>query len=48
MDHIRFSSTEPSLVILSQTNKFKMLKKMPKKCQKQAETKRVGIINPYV
>ena len=39
MDHMRISDTEPSSVILSQTNYFKMLKRDTPKWQKQAEAK---------
>ena len=43
---MRISGTEPSSVILSQTDSLKNWKVMTKKCQKQAEVKRDGIINP--
>ena len=43
---MRISGTEPSSMILSQTKHFKMLKSDTPKCQKQAEAKRDGVINP--
>ena len=47
MDHIRISGTEPSSVILNQKGcSFKDYKMMSQKCQKQAEAKRDGVINP--
>ena len=46
MDHMRISGTEPSSVILSQTMKFKNMKRDDPKVPKQAEAKRDGVINP--
>ena len=46
MDHMRISGTEPSSVILSQTNWSKKMKMMPKKCQKQAKAKMDGEMKP--
>ena len=46
MDHMRISGTEPSSVILSQTMKFKKLKRDDPKVPKEAEAKRDGVINP--
>ena len=44
---MRISGTEPSSVILSQKRgSFKSWRVMSKKCQKQAEAKRDGVINP--
>ena len=43
---MRFSGTEPSSVILSQTKFFKSWKLIPQKYQKQAEAKMDGVINP--
>ena len=44
---MRISGTEPSLVILSQTNNFKKLKKNDaQKLPKQAKAKRNGVISP--
>ena len=43
---IRFSGTEPSSVILSQTGSLKGLKSNDQKVPKQAEAKRDGVINP--
>ena len=43
---MRISGTEPSSVILGQTGSLKGWKVMTKKCQKQAEAKRDGVINP--
>ena len=40
------SGTEPSSVILNQTWSIKKLKSNDQKVQKQAETKRDGVINP--
>ena len=40
MDHMRISGTEPSSVILSQTKKFKKLKRDVTKVPKEAEAKR--------
>ena len=47
MDYMRISGTGPSSVILSQKkgSSFKNWKAMSKKCQKQAEAKRNGVIN---
>ena len=42
---MRISGTEPSLVILSQTMKFKKLKSDGPKVPKQAEAKRDGVIS---
>ena len=39
---MRISGTEPSSVILSQTNEFKILEVVPKQCN----AKRDGVINP--
>ena len=47
MDHMRILGTEPSSVILSQTYSIKCWKVMTKRCQKQAEAKRDGVINPH-
>ena len=44
MDHMRISGTESSSVILSQTGSLEKI--MTKMCQKQAEAKRDGLINP--
>ena len=46
MDHMRISGTEPSSVILSQAMWIQKLKMISRKCQKQAESKRDGVINP--
>ena len=47
MDHMHISGIEPSSVIISlKGGSFKGLKVMSKNCQKQAETKRDGVINP--
>ena len=47
MDHMRISGNEPSSVILSKKGgNFKSWKVMSQKCQKQAEAKRDGVINP--
>ena len=43
---MRIAGTDPSSVILSQTCSFKSWEVMTKKCQKQAEAKRDGVINP--
>ena len=44
---MRILGTEPSSVIVSQKRgSFKSWKAMSKKCQKQAEVKRDGVINP--
>ena len=43
---MRTSGTAPSSVILSQTEKLHKLKIDAQKCQKQAEAKRDGVINP--
>ena len=44
---MRISGTEPSSVILRQKgSSFKSCKMMSQKCQKQAEAKRDGVINP--
>ena len=43
---MRISGTEPSSVILSQTEKFQKLKIDAPKVPKQAEAKRDGVINP--
>ena len=43
---MRISGTEPSLVILSKTKKYKSLKSVAQNVSKQAETKRGGVINP--
>ena len=45
MDHMRISGTEPSSVILSQTE-FKKLKSDAQKVSKEAKAKRDGVINP--
>ena len=45
MDHMRNSGTEPSSVILSQINEFKILEVVPK-VPKQCNAKRYGVINP--
>ena len=42
---MRISGTEHSSVILTQTCSIKIWKLMTKKCQKQAEAKRDGVIN---
>ena len=46
MDHMRISGTEPSSLILSQTEEFQRLKIDAPKVPKQAEAKRDGVINP--
>ena len=46
MDHMRISGTKPSLVILSQTMKYKKLKSDDPKVPQQAEDQRDGVINP--
>ena len=43
---MRISGTEPSSVILSQTCRLESKNVMSKKCQKQAEAKKDGVINP--
>ena len=43
---MRISGTEPWLLNLSQTCSFKSWQVMTKKCQKQAEAKRDGVLNP--
>ena len=43
IDHMRISGTEPSSVILSQTNGFKKLKRDAHKVPKQAKAKRDGV-----
>ena len=43
---MRISGTETSSVILCQTMKFKKLKSDDPKVSKQAEVKKVGVINP--
>ena len=43
---MRISGTEPSSVILSQTKLIQKLKMIARKCKKQAEAKRDGVINP--
>ena len=43
---MRISGTEPSSVILSQKSFQKLKKEMSQTCQKQAEAKRDGVINP--
>ena len=45
MDQMRISGTEPSSLILSQKSGFKSWKGIPKRCQKQAETKGDGVTN---
>ena len=45
MDQMRISGTEPSLVIHSQTKKFK-IDKWYQNVPKQGNTKRDGVINP--
>ena len=45
MDHMRILITESSSVI-SQTRKFKKLKVIFQKCQKQAEAKRDDVMKP--
>ena len=45
MDHMRISGNEPPSVILSQTKRFQKLKMIARKCQKQAEAKKDGVIN---
>ena len=42
---MRMSGTEPSSVFLSQTKRIQKLKMIARKCQKQAEAKRDGVIN---
>ena len=44
MDHMRIWDNEPSSVVLTQTKRLKMI---ARKCQKQAETKAHGVINPH-
>ena len=44
---MRITSTATSLVILSQTKWIQKLKMIARKCEKQAEAKRDGVINPY-
>ena len=41
MDHMRFSNTEISSVILRQTYKFKKLKSDAKDCQNKLKPKRI-------
>ena len=43
---MRISGTDPSSVILSQTNKFKTLKRDGQKEPTQAQTKLGDVINP--
>ena len=43
---MRISGNEPSSVILRQTKWFQTLEMLTRKCQKQAEAKRDGVINP--
>ena len=43
---MRISGTELSSVILSQTKWIQKLKMIARKCQKQAEAKTDGVINP--
>ena len=44
MDHVRISGPEPSSVILSQTKKFKKLKRDVTKVPKEAEAKRDAML----
>ena len=43
---MRISGYEPSSVILSQAKWFQKLKMIARKCQKQTEAKRDGVIKP--
>ena len=42
---MRILGNEPSSVILSQTKWIQKLRKIARKCQKQAEAKRDGVTN---
>ena len=46
MDHVRISGNEPSSLILSQTKWIQKLKMIARKCQKQSEGQKDGVINP--
>ena len=43
---MRISGTEPSSVILSQTQQFQKVESVVQKVPRQAEAKRSGVINP--
>ena len=44
---MRMSGYDPSSVILSQIKWFLKVKMIARKCQKQAEANRDGVINPH-
>ena len=48
MDNMCISGNKPSSVILRQTKWFQKIKIIARNCQKQAEAKRDGVINPQI